>query len=390
MSRPAGSSRLLRAMNEAAALAHLFERGTLTRSDLRDLTGLSKPTASEVLRRLEVAGLAIVVGHASGGPGPNAAIYAANAEAGFIAALSIRDVGDTDRPSVAATIADLAGVVRAEFEESIDFAATDPVEAVADAVTKLCDLAGIQRDLLHQVQLGIPGSPDPRTGNIRYIDVPGWSRPGLVTDLRECLATEVAVDNDVNLAAIAERAHGVAADVDAFTMLWLAEGAGLAIDQGGVLMRGAHGCAGELGYMPVPPGDIQAQDFQDLVGGASVFALGHRFGITGKTPQELVAAAAAVPASEFLQLLAERIATGLLSVVTLIDPPLIVLGGEVCQAGGAPLRDAVVQALGSRSPLDTEIAVTGVTGDAVLQGALSSGIATVQDRLLSARSTAPA
>jgi predicted NBD/HSP70 family sugar kinase len=81
--------------------------------------------------------------------------------------------------------------------------------------------------------------------------------------------------------------------------------------------------------------------------------------------------------------LAERISVGLMSVVTLIDPPLIVLAGEVSQAGGAALRDAVIEALAARSPLDTKIAVTGVTDDAVLLGALSSGIAAVQDRLLS-------
>ncbi|NUR50778.1 MAG: MarR family transcriptional regulator, partial [Hamadaea sp.] len=60
--RLAGSSKLLRAMNESATLAHLLDRGTLTRGDLRELTGLSKPTTSDVLRRLTDAGLAIVVG----------------------------------------------------------------------------------------------------------------------------------------------------------------------------------------------------------------------------------------------------------------------------------------------------------------------------------------
>jgi predicted NBD/HSP70 family sugar kinase len=373
-------------MNETAALALLFERGPLTRSDLRDLTGLSKPTASEVLRRLEEAGLAIVVGHVSGGPGPNAAVYAANAGAGFIAALSIRDVGDLDQPSLSATIADLSGEVRARTQSSIAFAAADPVEVVVDAVAELCRRAQIPHNLLLQVQLGVPGSPDPRTGDIRYIHVPGLARPGFVADVRHGLGTEVTVDNDVNLAAIAERAYGVAAGVDGFTVLWLAGGSGFAIDQGGTLMRGAHGCAGELGYMPVPPSGAQARDFQDLVGGDAVLELGDRHGLAGSTPQEVMAAAvqAGAPkdATKFLQVLADRIAIGLMSVVTLIDPPLIVLAGDVSQAGGAALRDAVIEALAARSPLDTQIAVTGVTDDAVLLGALSSGIAAVQDRLL--------
>lgn len=379
-------------MNETAALALLFERGPLTRSDLRDLTGLSKPTASEVLRRLEDAGLAIVVGHASGGPGPNAAIYAANAAAGFVIALSIRDVGDTDRPAIAASIADLAGEVRNSVEVSVDFSLVDAVDTIVDLVGDLCRKSKVARKNLLQVQLGVPGSPDPRSGDIRYIDVPGFERPGLIKDLRARLRTEVTVDNDVNLAAFAERAHGVAADADGFTVLWLAEGAGFAIDQGGTLMRGAHGCAGELGYMPVPAtSDTPALEFQDLVGGSAVIELGQRFGLSGSTSPEVVAQAvgpsAPAGAEEFLTELADRIALGLMTVVTLIDPPLIVLAGELSQAGGEPLRDAVVEALSRRSPLETEIAVTGVLDDAVLRGALSSGLATLQDRLLTGLST---
>ena len=60
-----------------------------------------------------------------------------------------------------------------------------------------------------------------RTETIHHVDVPGWNRPGLVRELRERLSTEVAVDNDVNLAAMAERSHGVAANVDGFALLWL-------------------------------------------------------------------------------------------------------------------------------------------------------------------------
>lgn len=395
MSRPAGSSRLLRAMNETAVLAHLFERGSLTRGELRELTGLSKPTASEVLRRLEEAGLAVVVGHASGGPGPNAAIYATNPGLGFAVALSIRDVGPSRQPSVAATIADLAGVTRATTHAEVAFDAVDPVDAVADAVADLCAKARIPRKRLLQVQLAVPGSPDPRADRIRYVDVPGLDRPGLLGQFRGRLRTEVAVDNDVNLAAMAERAHGVAAGADGFTVLWLgAEGAGFAIDQGGTLLRGANGCAGEIGYMPVPPSGVGATDFQDLVGGAAVLDLGRRHDIPGETPQGVVAAATRGEpdgrrSGQFLRTYAERIALALATVVTLIDPPLIVLGGEVGKAGGERLRDSVVEALQKRSPLDTEtrIEVTTVDGDAVLLGAQQAGLASMRERLLAGLTT---
>src|SRR3954468_4920709 len=116
MSRLAGSSKLLRAMNESAALAHLIDPGDLTRADLRRLTALSTPTISEVLRRLTEAGLITVVGHKSGRPGPNAEIYAADPDSAYAAAVSVRDVGTSGSPSISAALCDLTGAVRARFE----------------------------------------------------------------------------------------------------------------------------------------------------------------------------------------------------------------------------------------------------------------------------------
>ena len=130
MSRLAGSSKLLRAMNASAALAHLLEPGHLTRADLKRLTALSTPTISEVLRRLTDAGLISVVGHHSGRPGPNAEIYAANPDAAYAAAVSVRDIGTSGAPSVVAALCDLTGVVRARFESRIDFLQTDPKAAL--------------------------------------------------------------------------------------------------------------------------------------------------------------------------------------------------------------------------------------------------------------------
>src|ERR1700750_1069891 len=124
-------------MNESAALAPLIDPGMLTRADLRQLTALSTPTISEVLRRLTDAGLVTVVGHNSGRPGPNAEIYAANPQAAYTAAISVRDIGASGSPSVAAALCDLTGAVRARFETPIDFLVTDPKSAMLEVVAQL-------------------------------------------------------------------------------------------------------------------------------------------------------------------------------------------------------------------------------------------------------------
>ena len=372
MSRQAGSSKLLRAMNESAALAHLIDPGMLTRADLRRLTALSTPTISEVLRRLTEAGLAGVVAHQPRRrPGPNAEIYAANPDAAYAAAISVRDVGAGDGPSVAAALCDLSGEIKARFEYEADFRDTDPGDVLAEVVSRL--------GRVDHVQLGISGSYDGRTETIRHTEVPGFGRPGLVPELAARLNTPVEVDNDVNLAAIAERRHGVARDADGFALLWLGdEGLGLAIDIGGTLLRGARGGAGEIGYMPMST--LGGQDLQDVVGGPAVLALGHEHGISGRTPQEVVSNAE--PGAFFTEL-ADRVAVGLAAVIAVLDPSLVVLAGQVGRAGGHVLRDAVGQAMLRAAPLQSAIEVTSIDDDAVLLGALDAGLRTVRESLIS-------
>lgn len=377
MTRLAGSSKLLRAMNESATLALLLERGTLTRAELRELTGLSKPTTSDVLRTLTDAGFAMVVGHTSGGPGPNAEIYAINPAAAHVLALSVRDITETPHPAIGAALCDLAGTVLARDEYDID--ASDPMAAVAHTVTDLCKRAGIERGAVTHVQLAVPGSYDPGTDTIRHIDVAGWARPGLVTDLASKLDTTVGADNDVNLAAFAERHRGVAAGSDGFALLWFGAGLGCAIDLGGTLLRGVSGAAGELGYVPV---GLSGKDLHDLVGGPAVLALAAKHGFNADTPEAAVAIASAGASQTFLRELAERIALALASVSAILDPPLVVLAGEVAQAGGGMLRDLVAEAFHGATPLRTPIEVTALTDDAVLLGALDAGLRTVRDSLI--------
>ena len=426
MDQLAGSSRLLRAINETAALGHLLERGPLTRGDLRELTGLAKPTTSDVLRRLQDAGLAKVVGRTSGGPGPNAEVYAVNPDAAYTAAVSVR----ARDSSIATAVCDLTGTVRARRETTVDAQPDNPVQAVADAIQAACRQARIPLRRLDHVQLGVPGSYDERTDAIRYVDVPGWSEPGLIGEIRGRLRTEVSVDNDANLAAVAERTRGLAGDADGFVLLWLGEeGLGLAIDLGGTLLRGARGGAGEIGYMPVglpaqgdEGGPSVVHDFHDLVSGPAVRELALRHGIRADSGHEAVIAAVGrlddvarqrqfahagdegrPPVSErwsrrehglsaesahwaqFMDALAIRIAVGLAAVIAVLDPPRVVLAGDVGQAGGGQLADAVMAAMRQLSVLETSVVATGVSDDAVLLGALDAGLGTVRASLLGRR-----
>ena len=100
-----GTPRLLRGMNDRAALDLLLEHGPLSRTRLGELTGLSKPTASQLLARLERAGLVVATGVREGGPGRNAQLYEINPVSAYVAAL------DVTPTRIVAAVADVSGRV---------------------------------------------------------------------------------------------------------------------------------------------------------------------------------------------------------------------------------------------------------------------------------------
>jgi predicted NBD/HSP70 family sugar kinase len=368
---------LLRALNESAALSHLLTRGPLTRPQLRDLTGLSKPTVSEAVRRLSDAGLVRVVGHVSGGPGPNAEVYAVNPDAAYSVAVTVREGSGSTPAAIVAAISDVEGTVRGRSESAVDCLATSPVDAVAGVVADLA--GGVGRERVECVQIGVAGAFDPRAETVHHVDLPGWDRPGLVAMLRERLGTRVDVDNDVNLATVAERRRGAGSGAENFVLMWCGAGLGLGIDLGGTLLRGARGGAGEIGYLPLyGPDAHRSGELQDLVGGEAVLELAARYGVRAGTPAEAVRRSG----PEFLSALADRMVLVLATVAAVLDPELVVLAGEVAQAGGAALRDAVAQALRAGTRLDTAVEMTAITGDPVLLGALDAATATVRELLL--------
>jgi len=253
-------------------------------------------------------------------------------------------------------------------------------------VARLREEALVPADRIRHVQLGVPGSYDARTETIRHVDVPGFARAGLVPEIAAALGTHIGVDNDVNLAAVAERKRGTGRNADGFALLWIGQdGLGLAIDIAGTLIRGARGGAGEIGYMPLysPDSTGRKLDLQDLFGGAAILELARDNGIAGETPADVVRAATTTP-GEFIPALADRIAIGLAAVTAVLDPYLVVLAGPIAQAGGDTLLAAVTAASRRTAPLESTIAVTTIDDDAVLLGALDAGLTAVREALITA------
>jgi len=395
----AGGPGTLRAMNDRAALELLLDHGTLSRTRLGKLTGLSKPTASQLLARLEAAGLVIATGTSEGSPGPNAQLYALNPAVAHVVGL------DVTAARIRAAVADVTGRTVGSYELATakrtggGAAAEGTVRRVVRAVDGAAKDAGLTRAELHRAVIGTPGAFDPGTGRLRYAShLPGWHSPTLLEELAAALPMPLAYDNDVNLAAVAEQRRGAARGHDDFVLLWNEEGLGAAVVIGGRLHRGSTGGAGEVGFLPVPGATLVRQvtransgGFQELAGAQALAPLARELGLTpgrghyAEVAAELVAGAAAEPEeprhAELLDRFAQRLAVGLASVVAVLDPQLIVLSGAVLAAGGDRLRALVQSELAELAAPRPRLVTGEVERHPVLTGALETALAATRDEV---------
>ncbi|WP_030946774.1 ROK family transcriptional regulator [Streptomyces sp. NRRL S-646] len=419
-----------RAINDRLALRLLQQEGPLTAGQLKQLTGLSRPTVADLVERLTVSGLLTVVGEAGEQRrGPNAKLYGIVADRAHLAALDVRTEG------VSVVVSDLVGRVLAEASLPIGGeTGTGPaVEQAVALVERVAKEAGADR--LHTVGIGAPGLIDPSTGELRDSSgLPEWHRR-LVAALQERLPeARVSVENETNLAALAEQRDGAAQDRDTFVLLWLGHGTGAAVVLEGTLRRGASGGTGEIGFLPVPgttalPSATDCDGgFHSLAGSAAIVELAREHGLTAEGPahepvaagvvraavglvsgvggvaEAAVSGVGGVPeaavsgdvgrtvvppgqsseslsAARFLDALADRLAVGVASVVAILDPGCLVLGGEVGQAGGDGLAARVAERVRRMSPLPTEVRASALGGSAVLRGALLTARDGAQDEL---------
>ena len=421
---------LIRAMNEQLLLEHIRTAGPYSRAELARVSGLSKPTVSLALANLERAGLLQPAGQRTGVPGRSALLYEVRPEAGFVLGL---DIG---LRYLRGAVADLAGGVRARL--SVAVGATSVPGRVGELVRladDLCALAGISRESVTQTVIGSPGVYDPQRNLLSLTGgLPGWDRPEALASLREAFGPALAIENDVDAAALAERALGHGRDVDSFAFVHVGTGIGMGLVLGGRLHRGVHGVAGEIAFMPLGDGvagyagagpGAGAEPGADAAAGlagdpasdpASVLAgdpdadpdadpeearrrgtletaaaadgivraasrAGMRGPITARSVFEAAAdgdpRAAGVVAAE-----ARLVASAICCVITVIDPALIVLGGGIGQAPG--FASAVKVALAATAPVLPEVKVSALGTEVVVDGCLAESASLAWNQLVAA------
>jgi predicted NBD/HSP70 family sugar kinase len=405
-----GGPPLLRQINSAHVVAALRGAGPLSLSDLAARTGLSRPTVGQVVDQLAAAGLLAWVEPGQDGQGPRsgrpARLVRFRSEAAYVVGI---DIG---RHKALVTVADLAGSVVARHREDASGASSsaDLLAVLRTAARGALAQAGIRRTDVASVAAGTPGLVDwPRGAVMLAPGLPGW-KIELARELRRSFRSPVQVENDANLAALAERRHGLARDAHTLVFIYWGERVGAGVLIGDRLHRGAANAAGEIGFLALDPGTTADPDelgrgpFERMVGAEAIVQAGRDAaarhgglltgpgldgpGLDGPDPRgaEAVFAAAAqgdVAAVEAVHTIARRFARGLAPVLLVLDPDLVVIGAGVSQAGSALLA-AITDSVGPLTLVPPRLELSRLGDEAVALGAVELALADAETRLLPA------
>jgi glucokinase len=285
------------------------------------------------------------------------------------------DLGGT---KVRAAIADGSGAVLAEMTSATDGrGGRHVVEQIAVLARSLVGLAGATTAQVRATAVGTPGVPDAQSGTLGLSpNVDGLGAVSLRDELADRLGHPVVLDNDVTAAAVGERWVGSARGCDDFVFVAVGTGIGMGIVSGGRVLRGAHGAAGEIGYLPLgtdpfDPVNQHRGALEEATAGEKVAARYRAATGTAISTRDVFdLAAEGVPAA--VTVVAEHgryVALAITAVTAVLDPALVILGGGV--GSRAELLDPVQAALGDLGKAPVEVRTTALGNRASVVGALN-------------------
>jgi predicted NBD/HSP70 family sugar kinase len=365
---------LLRELSEQEVLDEIFRGGPITRPEIATATNLSKATVGAVIERLERAGIIRTVGQQHGRRGRSPIAYEIRGNAGFVLGV---DIGGTN---IRAAVADIFGALLHEEQVLTSHEGARAVSAqVLELAGRTVGRARPSHERLLTAAVSTPGVVDlesRRVTSLAYNVSPDGGLDPLAA-LRARFDVPVRIENNVNLAALGEAWAGLARNVPTFAFVSIGAGVGMGLVVDGELVRGAHGGAGEIGYLPSgrDPFDERHRlhgGLEDEIGATGILAaLRDRSGRELESVHDVFTLArdGDYAARAVVQGVARRLGVAIASVIAVIDPELIVLGGGI---GSNPaLLGPVRQTVAELVPLTARIESSRLGDQAALHGAIA-------------------
>jgi predicted NBD/HSP70 family sugar kinase len=356
--------RLLRRMNAQRVLDVLRgAEGPLRVTELVARTGMSRPTVDAVADDLVRLGWLEEHGAESARRGRPARELSFRPSAGYVAALDIGEV------KVRVAVADLSGAVVAERVRA--FNGADRLPVVRRITTATLKDAGITREQLLMSCVGCTGPMDPATGHVLFSSVfpEGFD---LARALSGTLGHAIVVENDCNLAVIAERWCGAATGADDIVAVLAGERIGAGILVGGQVLRGHAGAAGELAFLGSAEAERNAHGISQFVRELS-----------GEDPAAVFAAAEA--GDERATAIVERVmrwaGSGIVMAAQIVNPEVVVISGGAARAG-EPMLDPLRRRLEATVRLPPRLAASPLAERGPLVGAIRLALDELEPLLL--------
>jgi predicted NBD/HSP70 family sugar kinase len=349
---PDRTSLSLRQMNRLRVIEMLYRQPGSSRTDLARWTGLSRATVSTLVE--ELGGAGVVEEHEApdvDGPRPTGrppVLLSLVPGAAFAVGL------DFGHEHIRVAICDLAGEVVADdwSPAEVDHAPTESLDLAHELVRASLRATGIAPDRLLGVGMGLAAPINRATGEIATEGIlPGWHGIRPAAEMQARLGVPVELENDANVGALGEKVFGAARDVDDLIYVRVSAGIGAGLILGGRPYRGFRGVAGEIGHVLADPaGPIcrcgNRGCLETIASPVAVAALLARSTGTAMSVAGLLELVAADDrgARRAVADAGEAIGRALSMLVNVLNPELVVVGGDLAPAGAVlldPIRAAI-------------------------------------------------
>lgn len=224
------------------------------------------------------------------------------------------------------------------------------ISAIVSSVNMIIEDNRLSKKSILGIGLGLPGPIDAERGLVHFFpNIPGWKEVRLQAILKSSLRLPVFIDNDANLAALAEYKLGAARGAMNAVCVTLGTGVGGGLIFGGKLYRGSTFAAGELGHMPINENGPRCNCggiacIEAYIGNLRIMRQARGLFKRGITLEELslLAKKKNKKALKVWGVAGKRLGVALSGAVNLLNPDVIVIGGGVADAGRA-LFDRVAE-----------------------------------------------